>query len=81
MSTADSIYPELSVRRYYYKGLCTNVLTEAKFKMVSFSGDHFYKRNKALPPEEQMISAMPDIKILTLNEEHDFMVLACDGIW
>ena len=46
-----------------------------------FSGDHFYKRNKALPPEEQMISAMPDVKVLTLNEDHDFMVIACDGIW
>lgn len=46
-----------------------------------FTGDHFYKRNKALPPEEQMISAMPDVKVLTLNEDHDFMVIACDGIW
>uniref|UniRef100_A0A665UCU3 Protein phosphatase 1G n=1 Tax=Echeneis naucrates TaxID=173247 RepID=A0A665UCU3_ECHNA len=45
------------------------------------NGDHFYKRNKALPPEEQMISAMPDVKVLTLNEDHDFMVIACDGIW
>ncbi|XP_069030121.1 protein phosphatase 1G isoform X2 [Embiotoca jacksoni] len=44
-------------------------------------GDHFYKRNKALPSEEQMISAMPDVKVLTLNEDHDFMVIACDGIW
>uniref|UniRef100_A0A7N8WSS3 Protein phosphatase 1G n=1 Tax=Mastacembelus armatus TaxID=205130 RepID=A0A7N8WSS3_9TELE len=44
-------------------------------------GDHFYKRNKILPPEEQMISAMPDVKVLTLNEDHDFMVIACDGIW
>ncbi|XP_027706297.1 protein phosphatase 1G isoform X1 [Vombatus ursinus] len=44
-------------------------------------GDHFYKRNKNLPPEEQMISALPDIKVLTLNEDHDFMVIACDGIW
>uniref|UniRef100_A0AAQ5Z854 Protein phosphatase 1G n=1 Tax=Amphiprion ocellaris TaxID=80972 RepID=A0AAQ5Z854_AMPOC len=44
-------------------------------------GDHFYKRNKTLPPEEQMISAMPDVKVLTLNEDHDFMVIACDGIW
>lgn len=44
-------------------------------------GDHFYKRNKVLPPQEQMISAMPDVKVLTLNEEHDFMVIACDGIW
>ncbi|XP_070981280.1 protein phosphatase 1G-like isoform X2 [Oncorhynchus clarkii lewisi] len=44
-------------------------------------GDHFYKRNKALGPEEQMISSMPDVKVLTLNPEHDFMVIACDGIW
>ncbi|XP_062243132.1 protein phosphatase 1G [Platichthys flesus] len=44
-------------------------------------GDHFYKRNKTLPPEEQMISSMPDVKVLTLNEENDFMVIACDGIW
>ncbi|XP_037605338.1 protein phosphatase 1G isoform X1 [Sebastes umbrosus] len=44
-------------------------------------GDHFYKRNKALPPEEQMISSMPDVKVLTLNGDHDFMVIACDGIW
>lgn len=45
------------------------------------AGDHFYKRNKALPPEEQMISALPDVKVLTLNEDHEFMVIACDGIW
>ncbi|XP_034080230.1 protein phosphatase 1G [Gymnodraco acuticeps] len=44
-------------------------------------GDHFYKRNKALPPDEQMISSMPDVKVLTLNGDHDFMVIACDGIW
>nr|BAK62807.1 protein phosphatase 2C isoform gamma [Pan troglodytes] len=44
-------------------------------------GDHFYKRNKNLPPEEQMISALPDIKVLTLTDDYEFMVIACDGIW
>ncbi|KAL4640865.1 protein phosphatase 1G-like [Arapaima gigas] len=44
-------------------------------------GDHFYKRNKALAPEDQMISAKPDVKVLTLNEDHEFMIIACDGIW
>ncbi|XP_032881854.1 protein phosphatase 1G [Amblyraja radiata] len=44
-------------------------------------GDHFYKRNKNLPPEEQMISALPDLKLLPLSDNHDFMVIACDGIW
>lgn len=44
-------------------------------------GDHGYKMNKELKPEEQMISAMPDIKKLTLSGQDEFMVLACDGIW
>ena len=44
-------------------------------------GDHFYKRNKNLPPEEQMTSALPDIKVLTLTDNHKSMVIACDGIW
>lgn len=45
-------------------------------------GDHAYKQNKDLPPEEQMISALPDIKTITLDLQKDeFMVLACDGIW
>ncbi|XP_058458021.1 probable protein phosphatase CG10417 [Malaya genurostris] len=44
-------------------------------------GDHGYKMNKKLPPEEQMISALPDIKQITIGSGDDFMVLACDGIW
>lgn len=28
-----------------------------------------------------MISALPDVKRLTLTDEDEFMVLACDGIW
>jgi len=52
-----------------------------KLILLSSTGDHFYKRNKNLPPEEQMISALPDIKVLTINDDHEFMVIACDGIW
>ncbi len=44
-------------------------------------GDHGYKMNKELSAEEQMISALPDLKCLTLEPEDEFMVLACDGIW
>ena len=54
---------------------------QQKLVLLSITGDHFYKRNKNLPPEEQMISALPDIKVLTINDDHDFMVIACDGIW
>lgn len=45
-------------------------------------GDHTYKKNKSLPAKDQMISALPDIRTLTIDpEEDEFMVLACDGIW
>lgn len=44
-------------------------------------GDHGYKVNKELSAEEQMISALPDLKRVTLEPEDEFMVLACDGIW
>lgn len=38
-------------------------------------------QNKALPLQEQMISAMPDIRKIVITPEDEFMVLACDGIW
>ncbi|XP_075169983.1 putative protein phosphatase CG10417 [Haematobia irritans] len=44
-------------------------------------GDHAYKMTPNLPAEEQMISALPDIKKLIITPEDEFMVLACDGIW
>ncbi|XP_076289547.1 protein phosphatase 1G [Lasioglossum baleicum] len=45
-------------------------------------GDHAYKQNVDLPPQEQMISALPDVRHITIEPETDeFMVLACDGIW
>ncbi|KMR05092.1 putative phosphatase [Lasius niger] len=45
-------------------------------------GDHAYKQNMVLPAEEQMISALPDVRHITIEPEKDeFMVLACDGIW
>lgn len=44
-------------------------------------GDHGYKMNKKVLPEEQMISALPDIKKISIEPEDEFMVLACDGIW
>ncbi|XP_055373964.1 probable protein phosphatase CG10417 [Condylostylus longicornis] len=44
-------------------------------------GDHAYKMNSKLKPEEQMISALPDVKKLILEPNDEFMILACDGIW
>ncbi|XP_037084766.1 probable protein phosphatase 2C 21 [Pollicipes pollicipes] len=45
-------------------------------------GDHAYKADKSLPADQQMISASPDVRCVTVEPDTDeFMVLACDGIW
>jgi protein phosphatase 1G len=44
-------------------------------------GDHFYKENSGLSLEEQMITALPDVRSRSLQSDDEFIVLACDGIW
>ena len=44
-------------------------------------GDLKYKTNEALPPEKQVITAEPDVRVFELTKEDRFFVLACDGIW
>ena len=44
-------------------------------------GDHAYKKTSSLPAEEQAITALPDIRTLTLEDQDEFMIIACDGIW
>ena len=44
-------------------------------------GDHAYKDNLDLPPQEQMIISCPDVQTTLLIEGDRFIVLACDGIF
>jgi protein phosphatase 1G len=44
-------------------------------------GDLEYKQNKRLPPEDQMITAFPDVVVEPLTSDINFIILACDGIW
>ncbi|XP_010265542.1 PREDICTED: probable protein phosphatase 2C 60 isoform X2 [Nelumbo nucifera] len=44
-------------------------------------GDMEFKQNKFLPAEKQIVTASPDINIVELCDDDDFIVLACDGIW
>lgn len=45
------------------------------------SGDHWYKRNETKSAQEQMISPLPDIQSTTLEDQDEFLIIACDGIW
>lgn len=40
-----------------------------------------YKVDESLSPEEQMITADPELQTLEITDEDEFIVLACDGVW
>lgn len=44
-------------------------------------GDLKYKGNAELHPKDQIITAQPDVKKITLCPQDQFFVLACDGVW
>ncbi|XP_022851108.1 probable protein phosphatase 2C 60 [Olea europaea var. sylvestris] len=44
-------------------------------------GDMEFKQNKYLPAEMQIVTANPDVNIVELCHDDEFIVLACDGIW
>ena len=44
-------------------------------------GDHQFKDNNEKPPEEQAVTALPDVDVRTRNKNDDYVVVACDGIW
>lgn len=44
-------------------------------------GDLEFKRNTALPPEDQIICSTPDVQTVTRGNNDEFMIIACDGVW
>ena len=44
-------------------------------------GDLEYKKNVHLKPEEQIISAFPDVLSKKIDPSMKFMLIGCDGIW
>ena len=44
-------------------------------------GDLKYKQVPGIPPPHQMITAEPDIMQVVLQEDDEFLLFGCDGIW
>lgn len=44
-------------------------------------GDFDFKRSPYFPPEEQIVTAYPDVIEHQLTADDEFLILACDGIW
>jgi protein phosphatase 1G len=44
-------------------------------------GDMNYKTSEGKKPEEQVVTANPDVNVTELTPADQFIILACDGIW
>lgn len=44
-------------------------------------GDLEYKKNPAFKPEQQIISAFPDVMVKPIDPTQNFLLIGCDGIW
>lgn len=42
-------------------------------------GDFEFKKSADLPPEQQIVTALPDVTTHELGEDDEFLVIACDG--
>lgn len=42
-------------------------------------GDFQYKTNNTKTPEEQAVTALPEVTTHKISEEDEFLILACDG--
>mgnify|MGYP002626155294 FL=1 len=68
-------------RIYKADGWISEGRVKGNLNLTRGFGDLEYKQNKNLKPEEQMITANPDIKIVDYNKDCDFVIIGCDGIW
>ncbi|KAI1995578.1 Protein phosphatase 2C 2 [Ophidiomyces ophidiicola] len=44
-------------------------------------GDFEFKKTPELSPEQQIVTAFPDVTTHEVTEDDEFIVIACDGIW
>lgn len=44
-------------------------------------GDFEFKKSAELAPEQQIVTAYPDVTVHDIHDDDEFLVVACDGIW
>ena len=43
-------------------------------------GDFEFKKSAELSPEQQIVTAYPDVVTHSLSDDDEFLVIACDGM-
>ena len=62
-------------------GFVTSGRVQGNLALSRAIGDYEFKNNTSLSPEEQMVTANPEITVTEIREGDEYIVLACDGIW
>jgi protein phosphatase 1G len=73
--------PEELARIEEAGGFVRNGRTCGNLSLSRALGDFEFKRNSSMKASQQMITAMPEIREQELQEDDEFLILACDGIW
>ena len=69
------------MRIYKANGWISDGRVKGNLNLTRGFGDLEYKQNTSLKPEEQMITANPDIRVVDFSNDIDFVIIGCDGIW
>lgn len=59
----------------------TDGRVDGNLNLTRSLGDMKYKQREHLSPEEQAITANPDVYSFELTDDIDFIIMGCDGIW
>jgi serine/threonine protein phosphatase PrpC len=59
----------------------TDGRVDGNLNLTRSLGDLKYKQKEGFKPEEQPITADPDVYEFELTEDIDFIIMGCDGIW
>lgn len=62
-------------------GQIANGRVNGRLNMTRSIGDFAYKMDDSIPAESQVITAHADIFVQDLQEDDEFLILGCDGIW
>lgn len=63
------------------RGNFTTYRVNGNLSLSRAIGDLQYKCHRQLPPEKQMVTAVPEIVQHPRHADDEFVVIACDGIW
>ncbi|KEP60501.1 UNVERIFIED_CONTAM: protein phosphatase 2C domain-containing protein [Hammondia hammondi] len=74
--------PEERIRIYAAGGYLEMGRVNGNLNLSRALGDLVYKQDATLPPEKQIVSAVPDVVSVHRDAAKDeFLIIGCDGIW